>query len=199
MSRNSTYIQSASKAALNLASRDRIGNTELKSFTAACNSISISTTMQHWTPNTIASGAGPEQRAGREINVRAVVIGGFFTSADYYQHMRVVVSVRRAGYSATPNVTLGALSYGLLSNLEEKFEFKADDYIGFPAASEQAASTYPTIPYTRTVVFKNPLRVRYNVSGNISDNCPIVSMVSDSSALTHPTFTGYIRFFYTDE
>lgn len=196
----STFVASTPRALLALASRDEIKGTEIKHYSAAGGALSVSSTFTHYTPNSIAAGTSVNNRVGRCIRVLGVEIAGWFSPNDSSQAVRVIVSVRKSGYTASPDVTVGNTFELPLSVAEQEMKFYLDDRIGFPSISGVDTTTYyPTVPYSRYVSFgKNGVNVRYNTIPNISDNMPIVSLISDSAAPGHPLFQGYIRYHFID-
>lgn len=196
----SCYVKSVSKSTLLSASNAVRGATELKYFDAHAGALSLSTTFTFATPDTIAIGTSPNQRVGRAIRITGMDVCGWFTPADVSNGVRVTIGVREGGYAAAPNVTVGNYHYSGLNPWEEKTQFLSDQYIGFAAQSYSGATTYPVVPYTKHVGFgKKGILVRFNSSNHISQNMPFVAFISDSAAVLHPQFLGYVRFYYTDE
>lgn len=195
-----TFVAPTSRALLALASRDETKGTELKHYTAGSGSLSVSSSMTHYTPNSIIAGTAVTQRIGRAIRVLGVEIAGWFSPNDTSQACRVIVSCRKSGFTGTPDITPGNTFEAPLSVAEQELKYYLDDYVGFPAINSADSIThYPTVPYSRFVKFgKNGINVRFNTLNNISDNMPIVTLVSDSTALGHPVFQGHIRYHFTD-
>jgi hypothetical protein len=187
----------ASKANLHMASSVEMKGTELKATEPYGGSLSLTTTFFHFSMNGLAQGVGYDQRVGREVTVRGVEIKGWFTPSDTSQIIRVIVENRKKGYTAVPDETVGHFVFEALAFAESEHKFYVDDYVGFPPTVNATGLTYPTVPYTRFIPMN--LKVRYDSASDISNNCLFVHMASDSVAPTHPTFTGHIRFYYTDE
>lgn len=195
----SNYIKSVSKASLSLGSTSERKGTELKYYDALAGSTSISTTFTMLHPDLISVGTSPNQRVGRTIRITRIDVGGWITPADVSNGVRIIVCNREAGYIASPNLTVGNTHYAPLNVLEEKISFYADQFVGFPAQSYSGSTTYPVVPYTKSVGFgKKGLLVRFNTANHIAQNMPIVAFISDSGAISHPVFLGYVRFYFTD-
>jgi len=192
------WVCYTSRRALNLASTEVGGDgTERKFYDALNGQISISTSFTSYSPDAIAVGSGSTQRNGRAVTCYAIEVSGWFMPSDTSQVVRVIVNNRPSGYIAAPNLTIGN-NYDYALNVgEEKQTFLADDRIGFPATVNATGLTYPTIPYSR--IFRCQLPMRWGGAAHITDNCPFVSFISDSAAVTHPTFDGVVRFWFKDK
>jgi len=146
--------------------------------------------------NGLAPGVGYDQRVGREVRLIGVEISGWFLSSDTSQTVRVIIENRIKGYVAVPDETFGHFEYEALSVADTPHKYYVDDYIGFPASVNATGITYPTIPYSRYQPLN--LKVRWDQAADISENCVFVHIASDSAAVTHPTFKGHVRFYFTD-
>ncbi len=193
-----TYLAKTPRALLALASRDELKGTELKNFAAVGGTVTISTTLTNYTPNSISVGSSVNNRVGRSITIHGVEIGGWFVPSDYSQAVRVIVGVRKSGYAGSPDITVGNTYEGALNIQEAQIKFYQDDYIGFPPTVAATGTSNATIPYSVYVKFGKGINVRYNTLGNISDNMPFVTLASDSGAINHPSFVGHIRYHFTD-
>jgi hypothetical protein len=146
--------------------------------------------------NAVTAGVGVDNRVGREVLLKGVELCGWFLPSDTSQIVRVIIENRVAGTTATPDITYGNSVYSSLVFAESKHRFYVDDYVGFPPTVNATGLTYPTIPYTRFVKLNIP--VRWNSAADIIQNALYVHMASDSAAVTHPSFTGHVRFFFVD-
>lgn len=200
MSSNSNpYVSSVPKLSLRLASTTECKSTELKYYDALHGSTVLSTSFVVLHPNSITSGTGVSNRVGRAIRILAASISGWLSPSDASNLARIVVANNVAGFVASPNITVGNTHYGGLLCADTKINFYSDSLIGFPPESYSGATTYPTVPFTKTIKFgKQGLLVRYDASNNISSNFPYVGMISDSTLAGHPVFLGNVRFYFTD-
>ncbi len=189
-------IVSAKKAALSLASSFVDSKEELKVYDALDGTTSMSTTINVASMNALSVGNTVTTRTGRSILVRGLVVQGWFKPADVSNVCRVTIALRHSGYTATPNIYTGPNIYSSsLTSTEEKLTFLSDDLVGFPTSD---GTNFPTIPYSRTVRFKKGLPVTWLSNGNIGQNSLMVVLSSDSSAASHPSFVGFIRYYFTD-
>lgn len=200
MEHKGSYIASASKSALTLASSLELHGTELKHFSCLEGSFSISNTWTTFNMDNVSTGAGLTNRVGRAVRVQAIVIQGTIVPADEFSQVRIICAYRKNGYVAAPGPLL-ATGFGSLISSGDPTRFLSDDLIGFPARTGESSSSYPTIPYHRTIRFKGKgLSVRYDtLTGHISENYIVVAALATSSAIPHPLFDGFIRVYFTDE
>lgn len=194
-----TYVSNTPRSLLQLASNAEHKGTEHKFYPALDGNASLSTTFTFYTPNLVSTGTNINQRVGRIVRITGCSIVGWFTPADAYQSIRLIVGLRPNGYIAAPNITTGNTYYSGPAETDEKIVYCGDHLIGFPAASYSGATTYPTVPVAKYYRFgKKGVECRWNVAGSISNNCPFVAIASDSIAATHPGFVGTIRFYFDD-
>jgi hypothetical protein len=193
-----TFVSVASKSALAMASKTENNGLELKAYTALEGFQSIGNAFTLFNMAGVAAGTGLNQRVGRAVKLLAVEIAGWFSPSDNYQSCRLIVANRLSG-QGTPQLTNGNYFNTPLNCGEEKMRYYCDDKIGFPPSAQYASSnTYSTVPYSRYISFGKGIDVRYASGGTITDNAMYVAFISDSSAVVHPSFTGYVRYFYTD-
>lgn len=189
-------IVSARKSALSLASSIEDGKNELKVYDALDGTTSLSTTANFASINALAVGNSVTTRTGRAVIVRGLVIQGWLKPADVSQVCRITVAVRPGGYAVAPNVYTGPNIYSSsLTSTEEKTKFLSDDIVGFTPGD---GTNFPTVPYHRTIRWKKGLKVSWLSNGNVGENLPYVSLISDSAAASHPSFVGFIRYYFTD-
>jgi hypothetical protein len=190
------FIAKSDPKLLDLVSRVELKGEELKYSEPYGGSLALTTTFVHFSMNGLSQGVGYDQRVGREVRLRGVEVSGWFTPSDTSQTARLIIENRKSGYVAVPDETYGHFEYEALSVADTPHQYYVDDYIGFPATVNATGITFPTIPYSRFV--KLDLKVRWDQAADICHNCVFVHIASDSAAVSHPTFKGHIRYFFTD-
>lgn len=175
---------------------------------------SIGTAWSEQNLSTIPQGDGQSQRLGNRIKIKSIEIKGTLwqgsnntVADDYYNTVRIMLATWN-NKQDTPCVTSGLTIddpinriYNGKGYLRHKY---LDKMIPLTVASDIDGAGAKFVPSGRLVKyykkFKKPLFVQWTDDTNDYPNQSLVlSMVSDSSAVTHPGFEiGYVAIKYED-
>lgn len=160
---------------------------------------SVSSTMSFTLLNGLTQGTNQSQRLGNEVTMIGFRIRGQFVVGDATNLVRMLIIMDKQSNNTTPAVTdIFQFSLDPYSpiNEDQRKRFQIVDDRSFDLSTSWQSCKH--INFYKRV----PHKVYYNGTGatisNIKKNSLYLCLISDSGAVSHPTFVADIRLYYKD-